>query len=53
MALRWRADAGHIIECWLSSFVVLQEIRTIIAKKLYIFVFFFSGEEGRDGVRNP
>ena len=36
------------IECWLGSFVVLQGIRTSIAKKPYIFVIFQGG-----GVRIP
>ena len=31
------------IECWLGSFVVLQEIRASIAKKNYIFVIFQGG----------
>ena len=48
MVFRWRADDG--LYCvslagrwWLGSFVIFQEIRTIIAKKPYIFVIFLGG----------
>ena len=33
------------IECWLGSFVFVQEIRTSIAKKPYIFVIFQGGPD--------
>ena len=38
------ADDGRPnIECWLSSFVIFQGIRTSLAKKTYIFVIFQKG----------
>ena len=39
------------IECWFGSFVVLQGIRTSIAKKPFIFCDFQS--EGGGGVQTP
>ena len=35
--------AGHHRQCWLNSVVIFQGIRTSIAKKPYIFVFFQGG----------
>ena len=35
------------IECWLGSFMILQEIRTSIAKKPYLFVIFHVGRASR------
>ena len=46
---KWRFGDGPMmakIECWLGSFVIVQEIRTIIAKKPYIFCFFSAGASG-------
>ena len=42
MASQWLRD----IECWLGSFVIVQEIRTSIAKKPYNFVIFQRGGSG-------
>ena len=48
MAFRWRADGGLTV-----IFVVLQGIRTNIAKEPYIFVIFQGGGGGPDLLSHP
>ena len=48
MAFRWRADDGPLLLD--GSFVIVQGIRTSIAKKPYIFVIF---QWGVGGVQSP
>ena len=40
---RINLSPSHILGCWLGSFVILQGLRTSIAKKPYIFVIFRGG----------
>ena len=50
MAFRWRADAGTTLNAGLVAlWVFFQRIRTSIARKPYIFVFF----QGSGGVLTP